>query len=206
MLKFPNGIDLSHHNKGIEADIRESDFVILRAGYGKNHIDHKFYKYYDLCKKYNKPFGIYWFSYATTIDGARNEAQYVIDIIKGLDVKPTLPIFIDWEADSEKNLAKAGKKFTWGFYNAVCNTFCKHLEKNGCYAGIYCDYNHYKRLYNNSYCIWLAKWDNKKTFIGLKKDIWLKQYTVNRSKNLDLNILRSKKLIEVIENRGFNNI
>ena len=61
--------DFSVHNGRIDWDrLKESgvDFVMLRAGYGKNNIDERFYDNASACIRLGIPFGIYWFSYAYT--------------------------------------------------------------------------------------------------------------------------------------------
>ena len=50
------------------------------------------------------------------------------------------------------------------------------------------------------YCVWLAHWNNKQE-LPTDRCVWMKQYTVDRNKNLDLNILRNSKLITTIEAR-----
>lgn len=199
-----NGIDISKYQGNAEELIKNSNFVIIRAGYGNNNKDSYFYKNVELCKKYNKPYGVYWFSYADTVTKAHNEAIFMDAMIKKCDYKPTLPVFIDWEADSERYLAKKGKTFTWQYYNEVIHEFCDTCEELGYYAGIYCDNYHYKHLDTKEYCIWYARWDNKQSFDGYDSSIWIKQYTVDRTRNVDMNILKSDSLINCIKNKHFN--
>lgn len=198
------GIDISKYQGNAERYIKDASFVIIRAGYGRNNKDPYFFKNVDLCKKYGKPYGVYWFSYADTLTKATNEVIFMDAMIKQCDYKPTLPVFIDWEADSEIWMTKCGKTFTWDYYNDVIKTWCEMAEDLGYYAGVYCDYNHYKHLNTKDYCVWLARWDNKQSFAGYDPCIWLKQYTVDRTKNLDMNILRSDNLIKTIKNKHFN--
>ena len=71
--------DFSVHNGRIDWDrLKESgvDFVMLRAGYGKNNIDERFYDNASACMRLGIPFGIYWFSYAYTEEMAEREAGY----------------------------------------------------------------------------------------------------------------------------------
>ena len=200
-----HGIDVSKWNgKDSEKHIMEADFVVIRAGYGKNHIDPMCEQNIAWCVKYGKPYGLYWFSYALNEKDARNEANVLCNYIKShINIqytKPTLPIFIDFEADSEKYIAKHGITYNKILYNNIVTGFCDEAEKQGMYAGIYCDRSHYKQLMTKKYCVWLAHWDNKQE-LPTDRCVWMKQYTVDRNKNLDLNILRNSKLITTIEAR-----
>lgn len=47
--------------------------LILRVGYGQNTVDPKFHTYMKDVQKYKIPFGVYWFSYATSAKNAENE-------------------------------------------------------------------------------------------------------------------------------------
>lgn len=199
-----HGIDISKHNGDAEALIKDAGFVIIRAGFGKNNIDTEFKKNVALCKKYNKPYGVYWFSYATSESLAYNEALFTYNSFKDLDYKPTLPILIDWETDSEKYLRKCGKRFTWDFYNKVITTYCRCIEDHGCYAGVYCDHYHYKHLNTKNFLVWLAKWDGVANFNNYSDEIWIKQYKVDKIKNVDINVLKDEKLIDCIITKGFN--
>ena len=67
-----NGIDLSRHNGDIDWAKVKADFVILRAGYGKetNQKDDRFEEYYAGAKSHGIPVGAYWYSYAMNEDEA----------------------------------------------------------------------------------------------------------------------------------------
>lgn len=202
MLK--NGIDISHHNGDASDEIRCATFVLIRAGYGKNHIDSKFYENVKLCEKYNKPYGVYWFSYATNIEEAAFEAIYMLDAIRKCSYKPSLPVFIDWEEDSETNLNKHGIKFTWPLYNSFVTIFCKICEICGYYAGIYCDKNHFNHLNTRAFCCWVAWWNGVENFDIKDSAVIFKQWRVDKDHNLDINIMRDEKLIDIIKTKHFN--
>ena len=54
-------------DKGIE-------FAMLCAGYGSGSIDLQFRKNAESCTKLGIPFGVYWLSYAYTVEKAEQEA------------------------------------------------------------------------------------------------------------------------------------
>ena len=74
------GIDVSVHNGDIDwGKVKATgiDFAILRAGYGKlaKQKDAKFEDNYKGAKAAGIPVGAYWYSYATTPDEAKLEAE-----------------------------------------------------------------------------------------------------------------------------------
>ena len=79
-------------------------FTIIRITEKRNKVDSKFEANYAGCIKYKIPVGVYKYSYATTIDQIKAEAN---DVIKTLN-KRTLqyPIFLDIEDKCKVNLPK----------------------------------------------------------------------------------------------------
>ena len=80
------GIDLSYANKVINWNqVKEAvDFVILRAGYGKNNIDEKLVPYAAACIKREIPLGLYWFSYAYTPEMQKGRHNIVFNKRKSI--------------------------------------------------------------------------------------------------------------------------
>ena len=77
MNPIMTGVDVSTHNGVVNWELAKQniDFAIIRAGYGKNNIDKCAKQNVEGCEKNGIPFGLYWFSYAYTVDMARNEAK-----------------------------------------------------------------------------------------------------------------------------------
>lgn len=98
---LPNGIDLSCHNGSIDWTKVKADFVILRAGYGKetNQVDSRFEEYYSNAKAHGIPVGAYWYSYAMSIEEAIQEAEVFISTIKGKQFE--YPVFYDVEESKQ---------------------------------------------------------------------------------------------------------
>ena len=127
------GIDISYHNGEIDFSKIKSkvDFIIMRAGYGIKTTDSKEIKfdiYYEEAKKYKIPIGAYWYCYALTPEDALLEAQTFLKKVKGK--KFEFPIYYDVE---EKSILKTGSENV----EAIINTFCGELERNGYYCGLY---------------------------------------------------------------------
>ncbi len=109
--------------------------VVIRAGYGQKTIDTRFVENVQGCIKYGIPFMVYWFSYATSIVGAENEATNFYNIAS--PYKPLAYVmdaedsrvdgsFINAFADKIKEVSNDAKT---GLY--VANHLFAHYEKEG---------------------------------------------------------------------------
>ena len=169
--KVYTGIDVSHHQNLIDwATVGNSDvgFVIIRAGYGGNWTsqdDKQFLNNVAACEKYNIPYGLYLYSYASEIDNsetsAQAEAKHMLRLINEIEQNNYSPnlgtkVFIDME---DKSVVNAGKdKLT-----AVSDTFCSTIEANGYSCGIYANRT------------WLTQHLNTPE-LAKKYEIWLAEY------------------------------
>lgn len=166
-----NGIDLSYANKVTNWDTvaKYVDFVILRAGYGKEYsqVDSNFEKYYVECKKRNIPIGCYWYSYAKTKAEAEKEAEVFLKTIKGKQFE--FPVYYDVE---EYNIFKLGKKAV----SEIITAFCEKVEKSGYFTGFYSNPNFLHNVINDTvkrrFTLWLAHWDTNTPYCDY--GIWQK--------------------------------
>lgn len=97
------GIDISYANnlKNLEQIDISPDFVIIRAGYGKNNIDSNLLHNVNFCRE-NYPdakIGFYWFSYAWTEQMALDEMNYMRAAVRHFNFKPFMLAW-DYEGDS----------------------------------------------------------------------------------------------------------
>ena len=124
------GIDVSYAQGMIDWEkVKASgsvDFAILRAGYGKetSQIDDQFSRNYTACKQLGIPVGAYWYSYATTVAEAEQEANVCLQTIQGKQFE--YPVAFDIEEAC--CLPQA---------DALSTTFCTALENAGYYTAIY---------------------------------------------------------------------
>jgi GH25 family lysozyme M1 (1,4-beta-N-acetylmuramidase) len=131
------------------------DFVIIRAGYGKesNQIDTFFETNYSGCINNKIPCGAYWYSYAESVDDAIAESKICIDTLKNKTFE--FPIFYDIE---ENRTLKLGKDKV----SEIAAAFCNELEKAGYWVGIYSSsYNINTYLTDDvktKYALWVAHW------------------------------------------------
>lgn len=202
--EYVSGIDVSHHNGEIDWKTvsENNDFAIIRAGYrgyseGKINEDTYFKENIKGAKKAGIPIGVYFYSQATTVEEAKEEASYVLSLIRGHNV--SLPIFIDYEYAFNKDGMHDGRLFNAKLTSAeateIINAFCDKINKGGHYAGLYASSsvlnNDIKtsKLNKNIY-IWVADYNKSVKYRG-DYDIW--QYTKTgssegvNSKYTDLN-------------------
>ena len=167
-----HGIDVSKHQGMIDWSKVKTDFAILRAGFGRyeSQKDPQFERNYAGAKAAGIPVGAYWYSYAMSVEEAREEAQACMQVLEGKRFE--YPVYFDIEEGRQSNLSKAT-------LTAICEAFCDTLEKAGYFAGVYAStywFTHkldHARL-ASKYTIWLADYraDYNKT---LKRD--MHQYT-----------------------------
>ena len=103
------GIDVSEHQKDIDWSLvagEDYDFIYLRVGrrgYTQGGIfeDENFEVNYSGAASTGAELGVYFFSQAISVAEAIEEAQWVIDRIKGYDID--LPVVYDWEEQKEED-------------------------------------------------------------------------------------------------------
>lgn len=192
-------IDVSEHNgkidwKKVKADGIEG--VIIRAGYGKGNVDKKFTANITGAMKNKLNIGIYWFSYAYSVDMAKREARYCNDIIEPYKGILKMPVFYDWEYDSMKFAKKNGEEPGKKEITYMTKAFCQEIADLGYDAGYYLNLDYSKRFYDESmlmeYKRWFARYIKEE-----QKDCYLWQYSstgkvAGISGNVDMDILMGK--------------
>ena len=150
------GIDVSQWQGTINWDTVSKggvDFAIIRAGYGKelSQKDTKFDENVKNAQASGIDCGVYWYSYALTVEAAYQEAETCYQIIKNYDF--TYPIYFDIEESSQEALSTAQ-------VSAIIEAFCSTLQAKGYYVGIY-SYASFlsTKVYSNvlnKYDVWVA--------------------------------------------------
>lgn len=160
------GIDVSKHQGNVNFEkVKASgiDFVIIRAGYGKDisQKDKYFEQNYKSAKAAGLKVGAYWYSYADTVDEVKQEAKVCIQAIKGKTFE--YPIYFDLEESSQ--FAK-GKSFC----DSLVKTFCNTLEEAGYWAGLYISRSplqtHISSSVAKRYALWIAEYNDKCNYSG----------------------------------------
>ena len=162
---------------GMEIDwekVKESgvEGVMLRAGYGKlaSQKDPTFERNYAECKRVGLPVGVYWYSYAASVQEASQEAAVLLQVIAGKQFE--LPIAYDMEYEP-CILALTNAQRT-----QLVKTFLGQVEQAGYYGMLYAstDFVKNKLDYKNlsRFDVWAAQYGPKCT-CPMPYGIW--QYT-----------------------------
>ena len=191
-------IDVSCWNSGIDYDAVKAsgiDSVIIRAGYGREvyQKDSQFENHYEGAWSAGMNIGVYWYSYADSVQDAITEAEACLECIAEKQFE--LPIYFDMEENWQTALGRA--KLT-----TMALAFCKTIEEAGYRAGVYSNVNWFTNFldYNRlaaEYSIWLAQWGSSSYSYGC--DIW--QYADDGSvPGIDGNVDMNKVINEDIIN------
>lgn len=174
--------------------------VIIRAGYGRNNVGANFKTYIENAIKAGLPVGAYWFSYAYTSAMAEAEAEYCVAALAPYKDKITLPIFFDWEYDSNNYFKKMTKRdATKNEVTAMYSAFMGKILTKGYKAGYYTNPDFLARLIDESqidgYYKWLAYYTNTPQ---TDCDIWQygAEYIDGCSAKVDMNVLNTESLIK----------
>ena len=125
------GIDVSTWQENINFNqVKASgiEFVIMRAGYGNAVKDNWFEENYRKAKVAGLNARAYWYSYASSAEGAKLEAQGCARVLAGKQFE--YPIYFDIEETSQLNRGQA-------FCSSLVSAFCNEMERIGYYAGFY---------------------------------------------------------------------
>ena len=102
MLK---GIDISHHQKGIDLGAIAVDFVIIKATEGNGYTDEMCDTFYQKAKSLGKKLGVYHFARPDLGNTAEAEADWFIKETLGYHKEAML--VLDWESGDLTNVAWA---------------------------------------------------------------------------------------------------
>lgn len=169
------------------------EFAFLRTVRGSGKTDYQFENNYKGCQANDILIGGYKYSYATTVEQAKQEAQSVVKLLNGR--KLGLPIFFDMEDKSQQGLGKE-------LLTKIANAFMDVIKQAGYMTGIYCNTWWYTSILDTNALkcdYWIAKYGANTSTPGTKPSIkgnemigW--QYSSRGSikgigGNVDLNIL-----------------
>lgn len=129
------------------------DFAILRCA-TSNIVDKCFEINYANAKAAGVDLGCYIYTYSKSVEGAKKDAQKVLDLIEGKQFE--YPIYFDIEDKNQENLSRTTR-------TNMCLAFCDILSENGYLTGVYAS-KYYLRdmLYSDKigekYEFWMAAW------------------------------------------------
>ena len=158
--KWQGDIDFSKlKNAGVE-------FVIIRVGSsnginGENFVDSKFVQNIKNANSVGIPVGIYFYSYANSVDRAVSDAKWIIDQIK--DYKVELPIAFDWENWGSFN------KYELSFFGLtnMAKKFMDTVKNVGYDAMLYSSKTYLENIWMSvDYPVWLAHYTKNTNYTG----------------------------------------
>ena len=195
--------DISTWQGGINYNaIKEKvNYVIIRAGFSTTK-DNQLDNHYNNLQGLN--LGAYWYTYAKSVDEARNEARKFLEVIG--DMKFTLPLYLDIEDPSLNGLSRST-------LNDIVKAFGEIIENGGYYFGVYTNLNWYRNKLsgndlNKKFDWWIACWgDNPPSpDYGINYGVW--QFTSNYNvagSRVDANYVY-KDYPTIIKNAGLNHL
>ena len=163
------GIDISKWQGDIDFSKLKAvgvEFVIIRVGSsnginGENFVDSKFIQNIKNANAVDIPVGIYFYSYASTIDRAISDAKWIIEQIK--DYKVDLPIAFDWENWGSFN------KFDVSFFGLtnIAKGFMDTVKDAGYDAMLYSSKTYLESIWMQlDYPVWLAHYTKNTNYTG----------------------------------------
>lgn len=156
------GIDISSWQRGLSS--LPVDFAIIKISEGRTWRDPCFDEFYNLANREGVPVGAYVFSYATTEETAREEANNALSLLRGRE----LPLGIYIDVESAEMLALSDSKLT-----AVVKAFCDTIRNAGYIAGAYGSSGQLWAKVGPSYVgdiiVWAASWGAKPR---ISCDLW----------------------------------
>ena len=170
------GIDVSVHQGNINwTQVKNSDvdFVIIRCGYGSNtpeNDDAQWLRNVSECERLGIPYGVYIYSYAMSVEGARSEAEHVLRLLEGHN--PTYPIFYDLENEKAPYDQSSLPAKTLG---DMAEMFVNTVESAGYETGIYANKNWFTNILTDSrfdnWYRWVAQYNSVCDYAG-EYGIW----------------------------------
>lgn len=144
------------------------DFAMIRAGRGDidgtgPKEDTHFRQNIQAANEYGIDVGVYFYSYAETVDEAEQEAYFFLNLLSGYEI--TYPVV----ADMEEN----GRRIDM---SDVAEAFLEIISGGGYYPMLYSYQarldNHFSRSVKENYAVWVAKLDDPQPDTDYDYYIW----------------------------------
>ncbi|MDR2531610.1 MAG: glycoside hydrolase family 25 protein [Oscillospiraceae bacterium] len=206
------GIDVSFWQGDIDwarvADSGRVDFVMLRAARGHINSDRpmiedtRFREYIEGALANGLDVGVYFYSYARSVEDARREAEFLIEVIRGYEL--TYPVVFDIEDPIHERMSME-------LITAMTEAFFEVLMNNGYFPMLY-SYKYFLETkidprVLDTYAVWLAQWASRPTY---ERPFHIWQYTdkgripgINGDVDLNISYINFP---EVLRRHGLNNL
>ena len=162
------GIDVSKWNGVINWELVKSDseisYAIIRCGVGPDDTkwdDPRWMYNADECTRLDIPFGVYLYSYATSKEDAKSEAEHVLRLVEEYELD--YPIYFDMEDERQECLSADE-------LGDIAKTFCDTIQTAGYDVGIYSNTYWYNNVLIDpvfdQYKKWCAQYNESCTYQG----------------------------------------
>lgn len=166
------GIDVSENNGFVDWESVAAagvEFAIIRLGWGKRHLDSRFYENINGAINAGLKVGVYYYSEATDASEARAEADFALYVMQDAGITPDMlemGVWFDEENDSWKSerLTDSDK------ITDICTTFINTLEEAGYHCGLYANYDYLTNVIDMSRLagvpVWCAQYNSQCDYDG----------------------------------------
>ncbi len=173
-----NGIDVSSYQKTVDWNAVKADgidYAFVRVGFrgygdtGTLNQDGKYKQNLENAPKAGIKVGVYMYSQAITVEEAIEEANFILERIKGYEI--TLPVVFDFEYAATGLGRLYHAKLSKREATDICAAFCETVSAAGYTPMIYANKNMLEtKMYadelDDKYQIWLANYTNKTSYAG----------------------------------------
>lgn len=182
MSTYVKGIDVSEWQGDIDwASAKELgvQFAVIRMGLGEyvkngttyaKRADKYFAKNVAACEKYDIPYGVYYFSYAVSLDEVKAECEHAKSLIDETCNKKPFIVAYDFEGDTIVKAQNRGYTLGKYHFNQFMRQWNNFFGELGYQTPIYMNQSYVKNMYD-------------KTVIG-DQPIWLAKYATGEPKNV----------------------
>lgn len=168
--KNPNtkiGIDVSKWQGDIDFEkVKKAgcEFVIIKAAGsyidGEMYTDPKFTKNIENALKNNLKVGVYFNSDANSVEMAKQEIEYILNLIKAYDIE--LGIAYDWENFTNFNTFN----ISLHTLNEMADVFLKESKEKGYKPILYSSKYYLENIWKQDYPTWVAQYADNNTYEG----------------------------------------
>ena len=163
------GIDVSKWQGDIDFQkVKDAgvEFVYIKMG-GQNgigkdyYLDPKFERNYEGFKNVGIPIGLYFYSYADSVEEGKKQALWIVNELKGKKID--LPIAFDWESWGSFNQFK----ISFNRLTMTAESFMNTLKSKGYNSMLYSSKNYLEQIwYKTSFPTWLAHYIEQTPYEG----------------------------------------
>lgn len=138
------GIDVSENNGFVDwksVAAAGVEFAIIRLGWGKRHLDSRFYENINGAINAGLKVGVYYYSEATDASEARAEADFALYVMQDAGITPDMLEMGVW-FDEENDSWKSDRLTDPEEITDICTTFISTMEVAGYHCGLYANYDY----------------------------------------------------------------